>query len=259
MSRTYTIFFFEDRESIADHVIECFRGPPKRPGDPEFEVLHYKRAADAISSISSSNSMRAPHLALLDRVQEDYTDAGMDICKLIGETWPRVPIIFLSDYSTLQQRTIGMEAGAINYLPKTVLKEENHREFLRTLAARTIEALEPPPPEGRYQTGNLVVNRDDWEASWRGEILGLSQTDLLILDELAKPENRTKLRTYLELNSAGKRKNTHRVHCEYNVRKRIQFIRSAFSRIDPEFPAAWKEKRHGIVTVSGRGYYWKPD
>lgn len=260
MSRTYHIFFFEDRKATANEIVACFHAPPKRPDDPEFAVVHYECAADAMRAINGAGGTRAPDLALLDRVQEDYTDAGMDICRLIAQTWPRVPIVFLSDLGKLEERTIGIDAGAINYVPKSVLKEANHREYLRALVARTIRSAEPPPPDdGRYQTGSLVVNRDDFTASWRSERLKLLGTDFEMLDELARPENSTRLRTYKQLHDAARRTANNQVHLEQNVRKRIQIIRGAFSRVDPDFAAAWDENRHGIVTVSGRGYCWMPD
>lgn len=260
MSKTYHIFFFEDRQPIADEIVACFHAPPKRPDDPGFEVVHYRCAADAMRAINGAGSTRAPDLALLDRVQEDYTDAGMDICRLIVETWPRVPIVFLSDYDQLHERTTGIEAGAINYVPKSLLKEANYREYLRALVARTIRSGEPDPADrGRYRTGSLLVNRDNVQASWRDERLKLLGTDFEMLDELARPENSTRLRTYEQLHKAAKRRVANKVHLEQNVRKRIQIIRGAFSKVDPDFSAAWNENRHGIVTVSGRGYCWVPD
>ena len=260
MSKTYHIFFFEDRQATADQIVECFHAPPKRPDDPEFEVVHYRCAADAMRAINGGGSTRAPDLALLDRVQEDYTDAGMDICRLIVKTWPRVPIVFLSDHGELDERTTGIEAGAINYVPKSELERANHREYLRALVARTIKSGEPPPPDhGRYQTGSLVVNRDDYVVTWRDERVSLPGTDFEMLDELARTENRTRLRTYKQLHDAAKRTANNQVHLEQNVRKRIQIIRRAFSRVDPDFADAWNEGRHGILTVSGRGYCWKPD
>lgn len=261
MSEMYNIFLFEDRQATADEIVACFHAPPKRPDDPEFEVVHYRCAADAMRAINGGRSTRGPHLALLDRVQEDYTDAGMDICRLIVETWPRVPVIFLSDHGRMEDMTTGLEAGAINYVSKSVLQEANHREYLRALATKTIRSGEPPEPEGRgrYRTGSLLVNRDDVAASWRNERLKLVGTDFEMLDELARPENSTRLRTYKQLHDAARRTAANQVHLEQNVRKRIQIIRGAFSRVDPGFAAAWNENRHGIVTVSGRGYCWVPD
>ena len=260
MNKTYRIFFFEDRQATADEIVACLHAPPKRPDDPEFEVVHYRCAADAMRAINGAGNTRAPDLALLDRVQEDYTDAGMDICRLIVDTWPRVPVVFLSDHGKMHERTTGIEAGAINYVSKSVLREEDHREYLRALVARTIKSVEPPPSDHvRYQTGSLVVNRDDVAASWRDERLKLVGTDFEMLDELARPENGTRLRTYKHLHDAAKRTATNQVHLEQNVRKRIQIIRGAFSKVDPDFSAAWNENRHGIVTVSGRGYCWVPD
>ena len=261
MSKTYHIFFFEDRQATADEIVACFHAPPKRPDDPEFKVVHYECAADAIRALEGAGSTRAPDLALLDRVQKDYTDAGMDICRLIVKTWPRVPVVFLSDHGKMEDMTTGIEAGAISYVPKNVLEEANYREYLRALVARTIRIGEPPDPAGwgRYRTGSLLVNRDNVEASWRNERLKLLGTDFGMLDELARPENSKKLCTYKQLHDSARRMATNQVHLEQNVRKRIQIIRGAFSRVDPEFYTAWNENRHGIVTVSGRGYCWVPD
>ena len=262
MSKAYRILFFEDRQATADEIVACFRAPPKRPDDPKFEIMHYKCAAEALRAIKGAGNTPPPDLALLDRVQKDYTDAGMDICREIVKTWPRVPVVFLSSHGKMEDMTTGIEAGAISYVPKNVLLEANYREFLRALAARAIRSANPPADpagRGRYWTGSLLVNRDDVEASWRNERLNLLGTDFEMLDDLARPENSTRLRTYKQLHFAASRTAANQVHLGQNVRKRIQFIRRAFSRVDPDFPAAWSEKRHGIVTVTGRGYCWVPD
>ena len=87
MDNIHTIFFFEDDEPLAKEIKEYLQGPPKRESDPKFVVKHYAQAADAFKAIKEWPSSTGPAVALLDLRQENYTDAGMDICKELMEKW----------------------------------------------------------------------------------------------------------------------------------------------------------------------------
>ena len=74
------------------------------------------------------------------------------------------------------------------------------------------------------------------EVLWKGKEVDLNGTDLGILDDLARPENRRKPRNYTQLLQAGGMKMPDgREQLRANVRKRIQIIRKAFTAVDGGF------------------------
>ena len=129
-------------------------------------------------------------------------------------------------------------------------------------AVHALVGLEPPgePPE-KYSSGSLDVDVDIHEVRWRGKKLKLTVSEMGIIDELAKPGNARTTRRYALLADAGgmSGKPLNQSQLRINVKQRIRLIRQAFERVDADFKAAWKERRHGIIVVEQVGYRWIPD
>lgn len=259
MNETYTIFLFENERKDSARIIECLEGEPVKADDPEFKVTLYERARDASQAIEQASDSGAPHLALLDRHQPNYIDAGWDICRKLRARWPKLPVVFLSGHDTFEDQRAAYSAGGINFLSKEILDEEIFEEYLREVISQILGIIrEPHPDQMRYQTGSLTIDLERSEASWRGELLNLRGNDFLILAALAKPKDATRIVTYKCLNRATGEAFS-RTHVAINIRKRIQFIRDEFAKIDDEFGEAWKSRKYGILTEANRGYSWKPD
>ena len=259
MRKTYKVFLFENTPSEAKKITECLEGVPARPDDPCFKVEHHKNAHDAILAVRQMPLKYAPHLALLDMHQHNYVDAGEDICRELHERWPALPVIFLSRYSEFPYEKRGYRAGAINYISKKVLGEESCEEYLRDVLGKPLGIICRPRSDSlRYETGSLVVNLERDEASWRGKLLNVQGNDFLILAHLTKPENENNVISFDDLNKATGNAYSG-THTDINIRKRIQFIREKFTKVDQSFLSAWKERQHGILTETRNGYRWKPD
>ena len=261
MEQVRTIFYFEDDEAIARTIKEFLESPPKRVSDPKLKVSHHGLAANAIKAINEWANPEIPALGLLDLHQANYTQAGLDISRKIKESWD-IPVIFLSDYPSTENQLAGIDGGgAQQFLSKAKLDEPGNMELLRSIIIANLPNFPDPAPE-IYKSGSLKIDMEVSEASWKGKKLDLNDTDLGILDELARPENMGKLCRYSQLLSAGGMKTPRDLDRDKiggNVRTRIKLIRRAFNEVDADFIDACMEKRYGIINYPKRGYRWLPD
>ena len=259
MRETFTVFFFEDDESTADKIKEILESPPDNPDAPLLAVHHYLRAKDAFGALEKLTE--PPDVALLDRHQSDYTNAGLDLCKKIKTYWPNVPVVFLSTYGRLSERMEGIDAGAIHYLSKALFDKPDHGEFIRKVllaARRGSEKTDEDPPDN-YQLGSLEVDMNRPRVRWRGRVVKLTQMQLGILDELARPDHAGRTRKYDDLATAGGIATHGQNDIRDNVKHHIQKIRRAFGKVDEDFGAACGDERYGIVAKSQAGYCWVSD
>ena len=107
-----TIFYFEDDELDARRVKNALERPPTGSQDPALRVLHYERALDALKAIDQWNGCLLPDAALLDMNQDNYIDAGIDICVKIRKVWPSVPVMFLSGERQNRRSYSGCHSGS---------------------------------------------------------------------------------------------------------------------------------------------------
>ena len=261
MSETHTIFMFEDDSSLAAEIIKYLQRPPISFDEPNLVVEYYDKAEDALNAIDASDDASGRLLALLDVHQENFTEAGLDICSKIKNIWPKVPVVFLSDFATIPDQKRGYKGGATNYLSKTLLDDSDYKELLRTILLRHIEIVcgDDEREPVAYVTGSLKIYLDDTQVFWRDKKVPLKDMDFGILDDLARPSNCLKTRTYKYLGAAAGMVPLEREATRNNVRKRIQIIREKFAEVDADFTAGWMEERYGILTVVGKGYRWVPD
>ena len=175
MRETFTVFFFEDDESTAEKLKRALEQPPDNPDAPLLAVHHYLRAKDAFRALEKSTTR--PDVALLDRDQNNYTNAGLDICKGIKDRWSDVPVVFLSEHADIDEQIGGIDAGAINYQSKALFNEPNHEELIRKVLLAAIRPVIEDLPE-KYQLGSLEVDLDVSQVRWRGRVVDLSQAQL---------------------------------------------------------------------------------
>ena len=256
MRETFTVFFFEDDESTAKRLKRALEQPPDNPDAPLLAVHHYLRAKDAFAALERLTE--PPDVALLDRHQSDYTNAGLDLCERIKTDWPNVPVVFLSEHDGLGQQGDGLDVGAISYLSKALFDKPDHEEFIRKVllaAIRETEGLDGGPPK-KYQLGSLEIDMNMPQVCWRGQVVELTQAQRGILDELARPGHTERLCKYSDLATAGGITGNDRDQRRENVKQHIQKIRRAFEKVDEDFRAACLDRRYGIVAIPKAGYRW---
>ena len=256
------IFFYEDDSLDAIRIKDVLGRPPGNPSDPVLKVFHYNRALHALKAIQEGDCP-LPDAALLDVHEVRYTGAGIDICEKIREFWPSVPVMFLSEKYELQDRIRGRKVGAVTYMPKKPLHDNEpdyEEEILASIYALLgMKGTDGPP--NIYQIKSLSVDVNAYEVRWRGEKLQLTASEIGIVDELASPGNVGRTRRYESLADAGgmSGKLWTEDRLRRNVRQRVRLIRKAFEKVDKGFTVACKEERHGIIAVDKVGYRWIPD
>ena len=274
MDRPIKIFFYEDDMTIAQEIKKFIQRPPGLWNGPDPRVTHHYYAKHALQAIDQlpdvDDSDRPPmDIALLD-VEELGGDvhAGLKLCKRVKKRWPSVPVVFLTSHETIEQHILGIEAGADDYLTKSGLSDPDYPQYIWTVILAQLKraGIMGNGEEGVsrvYTNGSLRVNLDVYQIYWRGEQVNLVPSNIDIVDKLANNEDKGGCRPYRVLAAAG------RIYNEENneekkintLKKRIQVIRNAFTKVDQDFKEACTKQpyRYGIVPEPKEGYRWLAD
>jgi len=196
-----------------------------------FKVLP---AYDGERALAVARRMR-PDLIILDLMLPGLD--GTEVCKTL-KAESQVPIIMLTARRTEDDKLLGLELGADDY----VTKPYNARELLARVHAvlRRMRPVKIPPPE--LQFGGLTINTLQHEVRIRGRLVSLTPAEFNILAALAQEPGRAFSRDDLlerafGLDYQGLDRTTD-VHI-MRLRRKIE--------PDPEQPRY-------IVTVPGVGY-----
>ncbi len=170
---------------------------------------------------------------------------GWDLCRLLRQQQPAVPVIMLSARSAEAHRVLGLELGADDYLAKPFSMLEllaRVRALFRRLEAMRLPAASPTITFGRYRL-DVAERRlaDD-----QGATVALTQRELELLVFLARRPSRAFGRDELLRRVWGPGFDGY----EHTVNSHINRLRAKIEA-DPRAP------RH-IVTVWGVGYRFEP-
>ena len=174
------ILLVEDNADIADNIAEFF--------EARGHVLDF-----------AMNGVQGLHLALTqeyDVIILDIMLPGMDgltLCdKYRGSSSKQVPILMLTARDTLQDKIVGFEAGADDYLVKPFeLKELEVRTY--ALAKRGVRTL-----TNVLNVGDLELNLDTMTVTRGGRHIELNRTCVKILELLMRASPKMVSRTSLE-------------------------------------------------------------
>ncbi len=151
-----------------------------------YVVDHVTGLADLREAARLANS----DAVLLDRALPDGD--GVDAIAELRQWIPGIPVIVITARAEVEDRVVGLDLGADDYLAKPFAMEE--------LLAR-IRAIRRRPaalPLNEVQVGELVYDMAHDEALVRGERLDLPRRELRVLAALMRRRGRTVLRTALE-------------------------------------------------------------
>jgi len=184
-----------------------------------------------------------PDLAILDIGLNDEIDGGFELCRYLRARSETLPIIFLtardSDFDTIA----GLRLGADDYLTKDVsLHQLSARvaALFRRIQALQNSLLEEQNPQ--IETADLCLDMDQLRATWCGQDLALTVTEIWILHALAKHPGHVRSRDQL-MEAA----NTYVDNA--TITSHIKRLRRKFQQIDANFDH--------IEAVYGAGYRWK--
>ena len=224
-----TIAIVEDEKAIRDNYKEAFT----RQG---YRVDTYSNRADAMAQFRS----RLPDLIVLDIALEDDVDAGFEMCRELRTTSKALPIIFLTARDSDFDAIAGLRLGADDYLTKdTSIPQTLAR--ISTLFRR-VEALTSAHQDQEvHQVGDLRIDVDRVQVSWKSAPLDLTLTEFWIVHALAKRPGHVKTRDQLMDDAKIFVDDT-------TITSHVKRIRKKFKEIDEDFDA--------IETVYGMGYRW---
>ena len=132
-------------------------------------------AADGASAVSMASA--EPYaLVLLDVGLPDFS--GFEVLKRLRQRGLRVPILMLTARDTVQDRVMGLDLGADDYLLKPFEPSELEAR-IRALMRRS-----HGDPSPVISVGNLVIDRSTGTATVLGRPLDLRRREWAVLDRL---------------------------------------------------------------------------
>ncbi|OOB78626.1 MAG: two-component system response regulator [Epulopiscium sp. Nele67-Bin002] len=117
-----------------------------------------------------------PDIILLDVMLPEMD--GYDVCKEIRKT-SRVPIIMLTAKGDVFDKVLGLELGADDYL----VKPFDPRELIARVKAvlRRTEIEISPTSRNCIVLDDLIIDKDNYSVTYKGEVLELPPKELEIL------------------------------------------------------------------------------
>lgn len=182
-----------------------------------------------------------PDLVVLDIGLEDDSEAGFELCRELRSRSQSLPIIFLTARDSDLDSISGLRLGADDYLTKDISLP--HLTARIAALFRRMEALRSAgnSREDIIRHGELKVDCDSLEATWRDQRIDLTLTEFWIVASLARVPGHVKNRDQLM-------QDANIFVDDGTVTSHIKRIRRKFKAIDASF--------NSIDTIYGMGYRW---
>ena len=167
MNEKKTVLIVEDEKSIVD--ILRF--------NLEKEGYRCIAAYDGEAGLNAALSEN-PDLILLDVMLPKMI--GFDVCRALREKGNNVPVIILTAREEEEDKVLGLEIGADDYITKPF----SMRELMARVKAnirRTVMQSAAPETE----SGGLVINTENYQVLKNGKIVDLTQREYELLAFLA--------------------------------------------------------------------------
>jgi two-component system response regulator ChvI len=184
---------------------------------------------------------RLPDLAILDIMMPRMD--GFELCRRLRGRSDELPIIFLTSRDEEFDRVLGLELGADDYLCKPFSTRElmaRIKVLLRRLAL--IRQHAPQAAESLLDVGDLRLDLQRYQATWKGTAVPLTVTEFQILRALARHPGHVKTRQ--QLMSEGYPYDAY--VSDRTIDSHIKRLRKKFELVDAGFAA--------VETVHGLGY-----
>jgi two-component system OmpR family response regulator len=203
-----------------------------------YEVWTFASRAEALRGFEDA----LPDLAILDIMLGEEMDGGFDLCRELLLRDPELPVIFLTSRADDIDRISGLRLGAWDYQAKPVslaFLAERVGSLFRILDMKRGGATTAPAT----RIGDLVLDEDRLEASWKGTALPLTYTEFRLLAEIVARRGQRGA-SYDQLARA-----TRQGIVENNtINTHVLHLRNKFRSIDADFDC--------IRSVYGFGYRW---
>ena len=203
------------------------------------EGYDVKAFLDARSALSWCRA-RLPDLAVLDIRLGNEAEAGFDLCRELRSLPSSLPIVFLTARDSDVDVVSGLRVGADDF----VSKDTSLPHLLARIAAlfRRVDALREPGKAAEVlDRGDLRLDQDRMQTTWKGHVIDLTVTEYWILHALARYPGHVKTRDQLMQEASV-------VGDDATITSHIKRVRRKFEAVDVDFD--------GIETVYGLGYRW---
>lgn len=167
---------------------------------------------------------------------------GLELCRRLRGRSERLPIIFVTSREDEFDRVLGLEIGADDYLCKPFsMRELMARVKVLLRRAAHIEQERQPSDEA-FNVGHLALDPVKLSAAWKGRSIGLTVTEFLLVQALARRPGAVLTRDQL-MDSAYPDRTT---VSDRTIDSHVKRIRRKFLASDPGFTS--------IEAVYGAGY-----
>ena len=121
---------------------------------------------------------------------------GYDLCRMIRDINPAIPVIMLTAMSSVDNKIEGFDAGADDY----ILKPFDFRELLVRVRALLKRSHSTVSTGVSLRAGELIMNLDSKEVSREGQSILLTAKEFQLLEYFLRNKNRVLSRADIALN-----------------------------------------------------------
>lgn len=202
-----------------------------------YVVRKYSDKTEALKGFNNA----LPDLAILDIMLKDESEGGFELCKILRQMSPRLPIIFLTARDRDVDRISGLRLDAWDYITKPT--SLNYLMVRVSSLFRIASTTQENAGDAKHLVlGDLELDQNTMSVRWKGEALHLTLTEFWLIEALAR--NPGHVKTYEVLIQTTRQHFVERNTINGYVRR----IRKKFKEVDPSFSM--------IQTVFGVGYRW---
>jgi len=167
---------------------------------------------------------------------------GLEVCRRLRTRSEHLPIIFVTSREEEFDRVLGLEIGADDYLCKPF----SMRELMARVKVLLRRASLPEAPrelqDRPLMAGDLMLDPLRLSVTWKGRTVGLTVTELLLLQSLARRPGVVRTREQLMDDAYPDRVSV----SDRTIDSHVKRIRRKFAEVDPSFDS--------IDGVYGAGY-----
>jgi two-component system, OmpR family, response regulator ChvI len=185
---------------------------------------------------------RLPALVVLDILMPRMD--GLELCRRLRSLSETLPILFLTSKDEEFDRVLGLELGADDYLCKPFSMRELVAR-VRVLLRRRALRRDPTTATKVLSAGDLMLDLDRFQATWKGAHLQLTVTEFRILHALARHPGRVKTREQLVEEGYPEDTYVSDRTVDTHIKRLRKKVEAADAAADP------------IETIYGLGYRWR--
>jgi len=112
--------------------------------------------------------------------------SGLDLCRKLKQMNPEIPVLMLTALGTTDDKLMGFEAGADDYL----LKPFEFRELLARIRVLLRKSIQPAEPSNKLIEGDLELDMDKKVAFRKGKPIELTAKEFSLLEYFMRNRGR---------------------------------------------------------------------